>query len=132
MTLKDFYTKFPTQEYCLSFIENIRWSNTPICPYCKSFKVSNIFNEKRYHCNTCNTSFSVTVKTIFHKSKVELQKWFFAIYLFNKGHKLSCRELAKQISVNKNTAMFIISRIKKARMEQMLFLENFNMEGISK
>jgi transposase-like protein len=30
--------------------------------------------QQRYHCNNCNTSYSVTVGTIFHDTKLDLQK----------------------------------------------------------
>jgi transposase-like protein len=66
--------------------------------------------ELRYHCNVCKCSFSVTVRTVFHKTKVDLQKWFFAI----KQSDLSVRKLAAEINVDKNTANFIQSRIKVA------------------
>jgi hypothetical protein len=45
---------------------------------------------------------------MFHKTKVDLQKWFFAVCQSN----LSARKLAREIGVTKNTASFMLSRIK--------------------
>ncbi|MCK5198575.1 MAG: transposase, partial [Spirochaetales bacterium] len=66
--IADIYKKFPTKEICIRYIEKIRWSNKPACPHCHSHRVSSMKKEFRYHCNACNVSFSVTVKTLFHNT----------------------------------------------------------------
>ncbi len=73
------FEKFSTQESCIHYLEEIRWKGTPTCPYCKSTKTAQL--GKRCRCYNCITSFSVTVGTIFHKTKIPLQKWFLAISL---------------------------------------------------
>jgi transposase-like protein len=79
--------------------------------------------ELRHHCNTCNTTFSVTVGTIFHKTKMDLQKWFFAISLILNAKKdISARQLARDIDVNKDTAWFVEMRVRRAMIEQGEFL----------
>ena len=68
---------------------------------------------KRYHCNTCNTSFSVTVNTIFNKTKTALYKWFYLILLMSSGKKLpSIRYLANELDVTKDTIMKMCFKIK--------------------
>lgn len=63
------------------------------------------------------------VGTIFQKSKIELQKWFFAIsIILNAKNRISARQLAAQIEVNKNTSWLILVRIKKALATQREFL----------
>ena len=80
--------------------------------------------EHRHHCNACNTSFGVTVHTIFHKTKLDLQKWFLAISLVLNAKKgVSARQLARDIEVNKNTAWFVLMRIRKAMREDGDLLE---------
>lgn len=108
-----------THEDCLVYLEKIRWNGNPICPYCESSNSTAILKERRYHCNTCFNSYSVTVGTLFHKTHVDLQKWFLAIPLvLNAPICISTRKLAKMIGVNKNTACYIISRIRKAVQEE--------------
>ena len=71
--------------------------------------------EQRYHCNNCNTSYSVTVGTIFHKTKLELQKWFLGISLILNAKKgISARQLARHLDVNKNTAWQMLSKLNEA------------------
>ncbi len=124
MNIIQLYKRFPTQEDCREHIEVVRWNGKPKCPYCSSVRVTPAPKESRYHCNSCNTSFSGTVQTIFHKSKVDLQKWFLAIALVLNAKKgISARQLARDIEVNKNTAWLMLMRIRKAMRDQGDLLE---------
>jgi transposase-like protein len=113
------YKKFPTEADCIRHLENVRWRGTPVCPYCKSDRTTPMPAESRHHCNSCNTTFSVTVDTIFHHTHLDLQKWFLAISLLLNAKKgLSARQLARDIEVNKNTAWYMGMRIRNAMFEQ--------------
>ncbi len=80
--------------------------------------------ENRYHCNQCNRSFSVTVGTIFHKTKCDLRKWFLAISLVLNAKKgISARQLARDIEVTKDTGWYMMMRIRKAFVEYGELLE---------
>lgn len=110
---------FKTQEECLALLEQICWGGIPKCPYCNSTTASLLRRENRYHCNTCFTSYSVTVNTLFHQTHVELPKWFRAIGLvMNHSKELSIRQLATEIGVNKNTASYMLVRIRKAALKE--------------
>lgn len=118
MNIIQVYKKFPTQEDCLAHLEYIRWGNSPKCPYCKSNNYTSLKKERRYHCNACNTSYSVTVGTIFHKTKLDLQKWFLAIALVINAKKgISSRHLSKDLEVNKNTGWYLLMRIRNAMLQ---------------
>ena len=115
MNIIEVYRRFPTHADCLFHLERARWNNNPQCPYCGSHNSTPLLNELRHHCNACNTSYSVTVGTIFHKTKVDLQKWFLAISLMLNAKKgIAARQLARDIEVNKNTAWYMNMRIRKA------------------
>lgn len=74
--------------------------------------------EHRHHCNACNTTFSVTVGTIFHHTHLPLQKWFLALSLILNARKgISARQLARDLEINKNTAWYLSMRIRKAMIE---------------
>jgi transposase-like protein len=107
-----------TQEQCLALLEQIRWGGKPRCPYCQSIRSALIKQERRYHCNECFTSYSVTVGTLFHHTHVKLSKWFQAVVLVNNSSPLSIRQLATAIGVNKNTASSMLERIHKAANEE--------------
>lgn len=117
MNIIQVYKQFPTQESCIRHLEQIRWNGKPTCPYCKSSKHSPMKDGLRYHCNSCNTSYSVTVGTIFHKTHVDLQKWFLAVSMMINALKgMSARQLARDIEVNKNTAWYMAMRIRRAML----------------
>lgn len=110
---------FKTHEECLVYLEKIRWNGTPICPYCGSDKSTKYKNEHRYRCNSCFTSYSVTVGTIFHQTHVDLRKWFRAILLLCKLNRdISVRKLAQEIQVNRATASLMVSRVRSISPEQ--------------
>jgi transposase-like protein len=118
MDLIEVYKIFPAKADCIKHLETLRWPDKPICPYCKSVRQSKLNNQFRYHCNTCNTSFSVTVGTLFENSKIDLQKWFYAIcVILNSRNKISSRQLANKIRVTKDTAWLIEQRIRNAISE---------------
>src|SRR4051794_13943769 len=115
MNIIEAYNRFPTEADCIAYLEQIRWAGTSICPYCSSQRVTPILKVQRYHCNNCNTTFSATVKTIFHRTHLPLQKWFAAISLILSTRRdISVRDLAKELGVNKNTAWYIVMRINGA------------------
>ena len=67
---------------------------------------------QKYYCNNCYTSFSVTVDTIFHNTRISLKKWFIGISLILEEDKnISVRKLAEKIGVNKNTAWLIKKKV---------------------
>ena len=118
MSIRDIYQMFPTNVECIELLEQVRWHGVPICPYCNSANTTQLSAELRHHCNTCNTTFSVTVGTLFHHTHLPLQKWFLALSLVlaTRG-KVSGRQLATELEVNKNTAWRLAIRIHNAMAE---------------
>ena len=118
MNIIQVYKRFPKHENCIRHLEQVRWNGVPRCPYCKSTSTTATPKELRHHCNNCNTAFSVTVQTIFHNSKLDLQRWFLALALILNAKKgISARQLARDIEVNKNTAWYMAMRIRKALVD---------------
>ena len=65
MTLTQMQAKFPTPHECNLILAGLRWEGAPIWPYCGAGCRVPVTVGGRYHCNSCNTNFSVTAKTIF-------------------------------------------------------------------
>lgn len=115
VTLEQVYYRFPDTESCLRHLEQVIWEGKPVCPYCGSGRYSALPRERRYHCNACNRSYSVTVNTLFHKSRVGLQKWFFAFLLLaHSDEEITARRLAALLNIHKNSAWLMLRRIRKA------------------
>jgi len=115
MNIIQIFQQFPTQEACIKHLEATRWPNAPICPYCNSENNTPRPTELRHWCNTCQRSFSVMVRTIFHHTHMPLQKWFLALSLILNAKKgISALQLSRDIEVNKNTAWRIAMQIRRA------------------
>jgi len=115
MNIVKVYEQFPTNDDCIAHIEKVRWGNTPKCPYCNSGNSTPMPKQKRHHCNNCNTSYSVTVGTIFHHTHLPLQKWFVAISLVLNAKKgIAARQLGRDLNINKDTAWRMAMKIRNA------------------
>ena len=73
-------------------IERLMWPSGPHCPHCGSLeKIGKIEGKSArpglYYCGACKKQFTVTVGTIFERSKVPLSKWLFAIHLLASSKK---------------------------------------------
>ncbi|MFL5384946.1 MAG: transposase [Longimicrobiaceae bacterium] len=118
MDLDRIYRLFPDEVSCLSLLEQLRWRGRPVCPRCGVAKSSPMPAEGRRHCNLCRYSFSVTVNTIFHKHKVELQRWFWAIWLYaDQPRNVTTRQLAELVGVHPNTAAIMLARLRASLLE---------------
>jgi transposase-like protein len=132
MILKQIYEILPDETACIGLLETIIWGNIPKCPYCGSTNSVRLTSGSRYHCNKCNTSYSVTVKTIFHKTKIPLQKWFYIIHLKEENDlSVSVRELGEQIEITKDTANRIVNKVNNFYLPNKEIFKSIN-EKITK
>lgn len=125
MTIKinSIYKSFPTQKACADLLEKARWGGTPVCPHCKKSYYTPLPKQRKYHCNICNSSFSVTCTTFLHKTKIDIQKWFYVIlFLSSNEKKISLRDLAKEISVTKDTALRLSNKVKQSFISESVFI----------
>jgi transposase-like protein len=104
-------------------LESVRWPDGPVCPHCgvTGDEIAKVEGKKHshraglYYCNGCNGQFTVTVGTVFERSKVPLTKWWLATYLMNSSKKgYSAHQLHRTIGVSYKTAWFMMHRIREA------------------
>ena len=116
MSLIEIMERFPTQESCYEFLEGIRFKECAYCPHCASINVAKKKEKKhvgRWNCHDCTSSFRVTKGTIFHDTKIPLQKWFLGIVLVANAKKsLSSHQLARDLNMNQKSAWYMITRIR--------------------
>lgn len=132
MDLIEVMKRFPDQDSCITHLEKIRWNGSPQCPHCESEDVYKRVHETetgrigRWNCQECKATFKVTCGTIFHGTKIELQKWFLAISLMlNAKKSLSSHQLARDLKMNQSTAWSMMHRIRTemAMETNVLFLQ---------
>lgn len=110
----DLLKKFPTEQSCIDHLEKLMWNGNPVSPFDASSKVYKCAGNK-YKCKTTGKYFNVRTGTIFDNTKVPLQKWFLANYVFSSHKKgISSHQLAKDISVTQKTAWHLLHRLRYA------------------
>lgn len=101
-------------------MEAIRWPNGPICPHCGGTENNTKLKGKStrpgvWKCNDCKKPFTVTVGTVFERSKVPLNKWVLATHLMASSKKgMSAHQLHRTLGVTYKTAWFMWHRIREA------------------
>lgn len=106
-------------------LEAVRWPNGPVCPHCGSIeRIALIGGEKHshraglYYCNDCNGQFTVTVGTVFERSKVPLTKWWLACFLHMAGKRgVPAHQIHRTLGVTYKTAWFMMMRIREAERD---------------
>lgn len=111
-SILDLVKAFPNEQACIDHLENLRWNGNVVSPFDPSSKVYNCKGNK-YKCKNSGKYFNVKTATLFDNTKIELQKWFMAIYLIT-GHAkgISSVQLAKDLDVTQKTSWFMLQRIR--------------------
>ena len=120
---------FPTQKDCIAYLERLRWHGSPECPHCSNTRVRRreeheIGRIGRWNCHECQTTFKVTHGTIFHGTKIALQKWFLAIALMvNAKKSLSSHQLARDLGLPQKAAWRMMTCIRAEMAKKSVMLQ---------
>ncbi len=103
---------FPNEQACINHLEALRWNGNIVSPFDAKSKVYKCKGNK-YRCKNTGKYFNVKTNTLFDNTKIELQKWFLAIWLVTCYKKrISSLQLARDIHVTQKTAWFMLQRIR--------------------
>ena len=84
MTYTEFMRLFPDNDACVEYLRQKFFPDGSECPKCdKATKFHRIKLRAAYSCQYCGHQLYPTAATIFHKSTVSLQLWFWAIFLMS-------------------------------------------------
>ena len=117
MTLLKIYTDEDTAR---QHLEALNWPDGPICPHCGVVDQATKLKGKStrpgvYKCRACEKPFSVTVGTVFERSKIKLNVWVHAVDLYTASKKgFSAHQLHRTLGVTYKTAWFMAHRIREA------------------
>ena len=122
----DLLRAFPDEQACINHLEIIRWNGCVVSPFAPEGQVYKC-KDNRYKCKKTNKYFNVRTGTIFEGTKINLQHWFLAIYLFT-SHKrgISSYQLARDLKISQKSSWFMLSRLRYASEHQSFIME---MEG---
>lgn len=102
------------------YLEALRWPNGPVCPHCGVEGAHYALKGKAHRpglwkCKDCRKQFSVTVGTVFERSKVPLNKWLLAVHLICASKKaMSSHQIHRMLGVTYKSAWFMTHRIREA------------------
>lgn len=111
---------FTDKDAAREYLEASRWADGVFCPHCGGTEKCKKLAGKShrpglYQCGDCRQQFTVTVGTVFERSKVPLNKWLLAVHLMASSKKgISAHQLHRQIGVTYKTAWFMFHRIREA------------------
>ncbi len=111
---------FHDAELAREHLEAQRWANGRFCPHCgETENTKELAGTKHrpglYQCNSCRQQFTVTVGTVFERSKIALNKWLMATFLMSSSKKgMSAHQMHRMLGVTYKTAWFMAHRIREA------------------
>lgn len=112
--------KFNDDDAAREHLEALRWPHGAVCPHCggadRQSKLEGTSHRPGlYFCGHCRSQYTVTVGTVFERSKVALHKWVYATHLMCASKKgISAKQLERMLGVTYKTAWFMAHRIREA------------------
>lgn len=111
---------FTDEDKAREHLEALTWPDGPVCPHCGECENVHRLQGKSHRkgliqCNSCLKNFTVTVGTVFERSKIALNKWLLATFLLSSSKKgMSSHQLHRMLGVTYKTAWFMTHRIREA------------------
>jgi len=119
-----------TEDAAREVIEKMRWPNGPVCPHCGATKIYTLkpkptstrpVRKGVYKCAKCRRQFTVTVKTVFEDSHIQLRVWLSAISLICCSKKgISALQLQRMLGISYRSAWFMAHRVRYAMSQPPL------------
>ena len=115
---------FQDEAKAREWLETRIWPNGPVCPHCgcTDDSVTKLLGEAHraglYQCNGCREQFTVTVGTLFERSKIPLNKWLMALFLLMSSKKgMSAHQVSRMLDVSYKSTWFMMHRLREALRE---------------
>src|SRR5215204_3124551 len=114
---------FTDETKAREWLEARVWPHGPVCPHCGVVGEATLMKGKShrpglYQCNACREPFTVTVGTLYERSKVPLNKWLAATHLMMASKKgMSALQIGRMLELSKKTAWFLCHRIRESLRE---------------
>src|ERR1700728_3685629 len=112
---------FTDETKAREWLEARVWPNGPVCPHCGATDDDvTALNGKAhrpglYQCSQCREQFTVTVKTVFERSKIPLSKWLAALFMLTASKKgVSAHQIHRSLGISYKSAWFMMHRLREA------------------
>ncbi len=129
----EFSKIYPDNHACFKFLAELKWTDKYNCRKCNNdnhFEGETPFSRR---CSKCGYDESVTTNTIFHNSKIPINKAFYIIFLtYSSNGKISSYKLSDILSMRQGTCWAYSNKVKKIMEERKKELKNAGEKGWSK
>jgi transposase-like protein len=115
---------FTDETKAREWLEARVWPNGPHCPHCGNAdqdKITGLHGKAHrpglYQCNEpeCREQFTVTVGTVFERSKIPLSKWMAALFLLTASKKgVSAHQIHRSLNISYKSSWFMMHRLREA------------------
>jgi transposase-like protein len=113
---------FQDETKAREWLEARVWPTGPVCPHCGNAdqdKLTALQGKAHraglYQCAECREQFTVTVKTVFERSKIPLTKWLAALFLMTASKKgISAHQAHRMLGVSYKSTWFMMHRLREA------------------
>ncbi len=129
---EEFSKIYPDKESCYEFLAELKWSRGYHCRKCSSdhYFSGHILHSRR--CSKCGYEESVTTYTIFHNTRIPINKAFYMIFLiYSSKGKISSHKLSELLSIRQSTCWTFGTRIKKVMDDRKKTLKKTGKNGWS-
>ncbi|PWS30659.1 7TM diverse intracellular signaling domain-containing protein [Pedobacter paludis] len=129
---EEFSKIYPDKESCYEFLAELKWANGYHCKKCSNDHYFNghILHSRR--CSKCGYEESVTTYTIFHNTRIPINKAFYMIFLiYSSKGKISSHKLSELLSIRQSTCWTFGARIKKVMDDRKKTLKKSAKNGWS-
>jgi transposase-like protein len=111
---------FTDNDKAREWLEARVWASGRSCPHCGTVNHSTLLKGKAhrpgvYQCLDCRKQFTVTVGTVFERSKIPLSKWLAALFLMVASKKgVSAHQAHRMLGVSYKSTWFMMHRLREA------------------
>jgi transposase-like protein len=112
--------RFHDENAARKHLEALRRPNGAECPHCGGTE-RNVQLQGKAHrqglwfCGDCRQQFSVTVGTVFERSKIPLHKWLLVTHLMCASKKgMSAKQIERMLGITYKSAWFMCHRVREA------------------
>jgi transposase-like protein len=113
---------FTDETKARKWLEARVWPNGVACRHCGNADALRIASLKGkahrpgvYQCAECRQQFTVTVGTVFERSKIPLTKWLAALFLIVSSKKgISAHQVHRMLGVSYKSTWFMMHRLREA------------------
>jgi transposase-like protein len=115
---------FQDETEARDWLEARVWANGRVCPHCGNAdqdKITKLEGKAHrpgvYQCNEaeCRQQFTVTVNTVFERSKIPLTKWLAALFLMTASKKgVSAHQVHRMLGISYKSTWFMMHRLREA------------------